>query len=60
MSRREIKMVEDRERMLNNLIAKYGFESEPVLYFSKFAWIDIHNAERYYKIAINWRFETEM
>ena len=37
MSRAEIRMEQEREQMLNELITKYGFESEPTLYFAKYA-----------------------
>lgn len=56
MSMREIKMVQDREQMLNQLITKYGFESEPTLYFAKWAWKDIYNSRIYFNTAINWHF----
>ena len=56
MSRAEIKMVEERDKMLDELINKYGFESEPTLYFAKWAWKDIYNMDRYFETAINWIF----
>ena len=56
MSRAEIRMEQEREQMLNELITKYGFESEPTLYFAKYAWKDINNAKVYYKTASNWIF----
>ena len=59
MSRREIAMETERDAMLNELISKYGFESEPTLYFAKWAWFDINNMKKYFEIAINWKFETE-
>lgn len=59
MSRREIAMEQRREQMLNTLIKKYGFESEPVLYFAKYAWKDINNAERYFKTAMSWVFDWD-
>ena len=59
MSRKEIAMETKREEMLNELISKYGFESEPTLYFAKWAWFDIYNMNKYYETAINWIFETE-
>ena len=59
MSRAEIKLVEERDKMLDELITKYGFESEPTLYFAKWAWFDIYNMNKYYETAINWIFETE-
>lgn len=58
-SRKEIEMVNCREQMLNELINKYGFESEPTLYFAKWAWEDIYNMERYFETAINWKFIEE-
>lgn len=54
MSRANIAREERRNSMLNTLITKYGFESEPVLYFQKYAWKDIYNIERYFKTALNW------
>jgi len=59
MSRREIAMETKRDEMLNELISKYGFESEPTLYFAQWAWFDINNMNKYFEIAINWKFETE-
>lgn len=56
MSRAEIKMEQEREQMLNELITKYGFESEPTLYFAKYAWQDIYNKDIYFNTAINWHF----
>ena len=58
-SRREITMETKREEMLNELISRYGFESEPTLYFAKWAWKDINNMERYFETATNWRFAEE-
>lgn len=58
-SRREIAMETKREKMLNELISRYGFESEPTLYFAKWAWKDINNMSKYYETAINWRFIEE-
>ena len=52
-------MEEKREQLLNNLIKKYGFETEPTLYFAKWAWKDIYNMERYYSTAINWIFNWD-
>ena len=54
-SRREIAMETKRENLLNQLITKFGFESEPTLYFAKWAWFDINNMDRYFKTAINWK-----
>ena len=59
MSRREIAMETKRENLLNQLITKFGFESEPTLYFAKWAWEDINNMDRYFETAINWRFIEE-
>jgi len=56
MSRAEIKMEQEREQMLNELITKYGFESEPTLYFAKYAWKDLYNSHIYFETAINWHF----
>ena len=55
-SAREIEMFNRREKMLDQLIEKYGHESAPVLFFAENAWKDIHNAERYFNIAIDWLF----
>lgn len=46
----------EREEMLNKLIAKFGFESEPTLYFAKWAWQFPNNAEIYFQTARNWKF----
>lgn len=59
MTRVEIKREEKREEMLNELIQKYGFEAEPTLYFAKWAWKDIYNMEKYFNVAINWKFLEE-
>lgn len=59
MSRSEIRMEQNREQMLNILISKYGFESEPVLYFAKYAWSNIYNMQIYFETAINWHFWDE-
>lgn len=59
MSRAELRMVEERDKMLDELITKYGFESEPTLYFAKWAWQDIHNAKIYFETAINWVFNWD-
>ena len=59
MSRREIAMETKRENLLNQLIIKFGFESEPTLYFAKWAWFDINNMDRYFETAINWKFIEE-
>jgi len=56
MSRAEIRMEQEREQMLNELIIKYGFESEPTLYFAKYAWKDLYNSHIYFETAINWHF----
>lgn len=56
MSRAEIRMEQEREQMLNELITKYGFESEPTLYFAKYAWKDLYNSHIYFETAINWHF----
>ena len=45
-SRREIAMETKREIRLSQLITKYGFESEPTLYFAEWAWKDINNMDR--------------
>ena len=52
MSRAEIRMEQEREQMLNELITKYGFES----YFAKYAWKDLYNSRIYFETAINWHF----
>ena len=44
------------DEMLNELITKYGFESEPTLYFAKYAWKDLYNSRIYFETAINWHF----
>ena len=59
MSRSEIRMEQNREQMLNTLISKYGFESEPVLYFAKYAWSNIYNIGIYFETAMNWHFWDE-
>jgi hypothetical protein len=59
MSRREIAMETKREEMLNELIHRYGFESEPTLYFAKWAWEDINNMDRYFETASNWIFNWD-
>ena len=59
MSRSEIRMEQNREQMLDTLISKYGFESEPVLYFTKWAWDNIHNMQIYFETAMNWHFWDE-
>ena len=59
MSRAEIRMEQEREQMLNELIKRYGFESEPTIYFATWAWKDIYNMERYFETAINWKFLEE-
>ena len=59
MSRNEIAMVQDRDNKLDELIRKFGFESEPVLYFAKWAWKDIYNMNRYFETAINWIFNWD-
>jgi len=56
MTRREIAMEAKREEMLNKLITKFGFESEPTLYFAKWAWQFPNNAEIYFQTAMNWKF----
>ena len=56
MSRAEIRIEQEREQMLNELITKYGFESEPTLYFAKYAWEDLYNSHIYFETAINWHF----
>lgn len=56
MSRRELAMVTEREKMLDTLITKYGHESEPVLFFAENAWKFISNREVYFRIAMNWTF----
>ncbi len=56
MARREIIMEAKREEMLNKLIVKFGFESEPTLYFAKWAWQFPRGAEIYFQIAMNWKF----
>ena len=58
-SRREIALETKREIRLSQLITKFGFESEPTLYFAEWAWKDINNMDRYFKTAINWRFIEE-
>ena len=58
-SRREIAIETKREEMLNELISRYGFESEPTLYFADWAWKDIYNMGKYYETAINWKFGDE-
>ena len=58
-SRREIAMETKREIRLSQLITKYGFESEPTLYFAEWACKDIDNMDRYFNTAINWRFIEE-
>lgn len=59
MSRKEIAMVQDRDNKLDELIRKFGFESEPVLYFAEWAWKDIYNMNRYFETAINWIFNWD-
>jgi len=59
MSRAEIRMEQEREQMLNELITKYGFESEPTLYFAKYAWQDIYNKDIYFNTAICWHFDED-
>lgn len=59
MSRTEIRMEQERDQMLNQLITKYGFESEPTLYFAKYAWEDIYNRKTYFNTAINWCFSED-
>lgn len=59
MSRREIVMVTKRERLMDQLIKKYGFESEPTLYFAEWAWKDINNMNRYFETASNWIFNWD-
>lgn len=59
MSRKEIERENKREQMLNTLINKYGFESEPVLYFAKWAWDNINNMQIYFETAMNWHFWDE-
>ena len=59
MGRAEIAKVEKRESLLNQLIHKFGFESEPTLYFAKWAWIDIYNMDKYFNVAINWTFDWD-
>ena len=59
MSRAEIRMEQEREQMLNELIKKYGFESEPTLYFAKYAWKDIYNKDIYFNTAICWHFDED-
>lgn len=57
-----MKMWEREERRvahLQALITKYGFESEPTLYYSTWAWKDIYNEQRYFDTAMTWRFEEE-
>ena len=56
MSRNEIKKMVEREQLLDILIKKYGMESEPVIYFSTWAWKDIYNMEKFFNTAINWKF----
>ena len=56
MSRREIAMETKRDEMLNELISKYGFESEPVLYFGRCAEKDMYNIKVYFTTALNWHF----
>ena len=59
MSRNEIAMMQDRDNKLDELIRKFGFESEPVLYFAKWAWEDIYNMNHFFEIAINWVFNWD-
>ena len=56
MSRQEIAREQKRDQMLDQLIKKYGHESDPVLYFTKWAFSNIHNMEIYFETAMNWRF----
>lgn len=58
-SRREIAMETKRENLLSQLITKFGFESEPTLYFAKWAWKDINNMDRYFETASNWIFNWD-
>ena len=58
-SRREIAAEQEREQMLDKLIHKFGFESEPTLYFAKWAWKDIANRKRYFETAFNWVFNWD-
>lgn len=50
---------EKREKMLTELVKKYGHESEPTLYFATWAWKDIYNMNRYFQVADNWIFRDE-
>lgn len=59
MSRNEIAMVQDRDSKLDELIRKFGFESEPTLYFAKWAWKDLYNYKKYFETAINWKFNWD-
>jgi len=44
------------EAMMDTLIRKYGFESEPVLYFGRCAEKDMYNIKVYFTTALNWHF----
>ena len=59
MARAELKKVMEREEMLEALIKRFGMESEPTLYFAKWAWKDLNNAKVYYKTASNWVFNWD-
>ena len=59
MGRQELAKMAEREKMLDTLIQKYGFESEPVLYFAKWAWKDLYNTKIYFNTALNWRFDED-
>lgn len=55
-SRKDIMMINRRTELLNILVEKYGKESEPTLYFAKWATEDIYNMDIYFSTAINWIF----
>lgn len=48
-----------RDKHLQTLINKYGFESEPTLYYSKWAWKDIWNEKIYFQTAMGWIFNED-
>ena len=59
MSREEIAIANAIEKELNEVITKYGFESEPTIYYATNADKSPRNHSIYYEVAMNWHFDWE-